>query len=318
MREFDRYSNAFAHGLVESGYTEGDKLMLWVDQNNSAECLIAQMGAAKSGVTVVTFSEKDNCDAFHQALKDSGARGVVFSPDTQADSDTSRQDYLHKLMPELDSLYPGDELKLQNYPMLKQIIQTGHSNIRGTIKYKDSLVYATSEYAGFELPMNDGNSQLFECYRDSKRVSTFTNAEIAAKSGELWSCHFSLSAGDHTDAKLFNVEVKSGTTAKPVFMSLDLETPLGLATFLANSANHRKVFIPSTFNMSKILKSVSAQQSVDLVCDKDFFELEAPGPVAAEYKEMCSSVKNVIVAGQGSANSQIFDGKATVIDALTL
>lgn len=161
-------------------------------------------------------------------------------------------------MPELNSLYPGDQLNLSNYPMLKQIIQTGHSHIRGCIKYKDSLVYSTSEYSGFELPLNESGSQLFECYRDSKRVSTFTNGEIAEKSSELWSSHFSLSAGDHTDAKLFNVEVKSGTTAKPVFMSLDLETPLGFASFLANSANHRKVFIPSTFNMSKILKSVHA------------------------------------------------------------
>ena len=159
---------------------------------------------------------------------------------------------------------------------------------------------------------------MFECYRGSKRVSTFTNGEIAEKSSELWNNHFSLSAGDHTDAKLFNVEVKSGTTAKPVFMSLDLETPLGFASFLANSANHRKVFIPSTFNMSKILKSVSAQQSVDLVCDQDFYALEAPGPVAAEYKEKCASVQNVIVAGQGSASSQIFSGKSTVIDPLTL
>lgn len=63
-------------------------------------------------------------------------------------------------------------------------------------------------------------------------------------------------------------------------MSLDLESPLGLATFLANTSNHRKVFIPSTFNMSKILKSVKAQSSVDLVCDKDFFEAELPDPVA--------------------------------------
>ena len=67
-------------------------------------------------------------------------------------------------------------------------------------------------------------------------------------------------------------------------MSVDLETPLGFACFLANSANHRKVFVPSTFNMSKILKSVHAQASVDLVCDKDFYEAELPGPVATEYK----------------------------------
>ena len=71
--------------------------------------------------------------------------------------------------------------------------------------------------------------------------------------------------------------------------------------------------------MSTILKSVKAQESLDLVCDKHFYELELPGPLAAEYKEMCSSVKNVIVSGSGSsASSKIFSGKSTVIDPLTL
>jgi hypothetical protein len=73
-------------------------------------------------------------------------------------------------------------------------------------------------------------------------------------------------------------------------MSVDLETPLGFASFLANSSNHRKVFVPSTYNMSIILKSVKAQQSVDLVCDKDFYELEPPAAHAQEYKDMCKSV----------------------------
>ena len=101
-------------------------------------------------------------------------------------------------------------------------------------------------------------------------------------------------------------------------MSLDVETPLGFATFLANTQNHRKVFIPSTFNMSKILKSVQAQESLDLVCDKDFFELDPPAKMASEYKEMCSSVNNVVVAGSGSVSSKIFSAKSTVIDPLTL
>jgi len=70
-------------------------------------------------------------------------------------------------------------------------------------------------------------------------------------------------------------------------MSVDLETPLGFASFVANSSNQRKVFVPCTFNMSKILKSVAAQESHDLVCDQDFFEAELPGPLAAEYKENC-------------------------------
>lgn len=54
-----------AFGLVESGYQKGDKLCLWVDQTNSAEILVTQMGAIKAGVTLVTFSEKDNLDALN-------------------------------------------------------------------------------------------------------------------------------------------------------------------------------------------------------------------------------------------------------------
>lgn len=65
MKEFDRYSSAFAYGLVESGYKPGDKLVLWIDQNDSAEVLVSTMGASKAGVTIVTFSEKDSKDSLH-------------------------------------------------------------------------------------------------------------------------------------------------------------------------------------------------------------------------------------------------------------
>lgn len=65
MKEFDRYSSAFAFGLVESGYQPGDKLAIWMDQDNSAEILVSTMGASKAGVTIVTFSEKDSVDSLH-------------------------------------------------------------------------------------------------------------------------------------------------------------------------------------------------------------------------------------------------------------
>mgnify|MGYP000853733528 CR=1 FL=1 len=45
------------------------------------------MGAAKAGVTVVTFDEKDNKDALHDTLKNSGARGIYFSPSTEVNDD---------------------------------------------------------------------------------------------------------------------------------------------------------------------------------------------------------------------------------------
>ena len=120
LKDFDRYSSAFAFGLVENGFRQGDKVVLWLDQENSAEILTAQMGAAKAGVSVVLFSEKDNKDAFHQVLKDSSARGVIFSPSTQVNEEgVTRQSILQSLMPELESLYPGDAINCSAYPNLK-------------------------------------------------------------------------------------------------------------------------------------------------------------------------------------------------------
>ena len=45
-----------------------------------------------------------------------------------------------------------------------------------------------------------------------------------------------------------------------------------------------------------------------------------PGPVAAEYKEMCESVENIVIAGEGSSgSSEMFsESNKTVIDPLKL
>ena len=45
------------------------------------------MGAFKAGVQIVTFDEKDSMDAFNSTLKDSGARGLIFSPQTNIHDD---------------------------------------------------------------------------------------------------------------------------------------------------------------------------------------------------------------------------------------
>lgn len=41
-----------------------------------------QLGAIKAGVSVVAFDEKDNIDALDHALRDSDAKGLLFSPTT--------------------------------------------------------------------------------------------------------------------------------------------------------------------------------------------------------------------------------------------
>ena len=41
LKELDRYSSAFAFGLLQNGYQPGHKLAMWVDQTSSAEQLVA-------------------------------------------------------------------------------------------------------------------------------------------------------------------------------------------------------------------------------------------------------------------------------------
>ena len=45
-------------------------------------------------------------------------------------------------MPELATMYAGDEIALSKYPNLKHVVQTGHSAIRGVNKFRDLAVYA--------------------------------------------------------------------------------------------------------------------------------------------------------------------------------
>ncbi len=94
-------------------------MLLWMDQLNSAEILVAQMGALKTGVSIVTFDEKDSTDAFQSALSDSGARGLIVSPGTDIEGGAKREDCLLSCMPELKSHEPGNFLNVGAFPQLK-------------------------------------------------------------------------------------------------------------------------------------------------------------------------------------------------------
>lgn len=113
------------------------------------------MGAMKAGVSIVTFDEKDSEDAFNSALSDSGVRGLILSPGTEMEGTAGkREDCLLKQMPELKTHLPGNHLSISAFPHLRQIIQVGHTAIRGTIKFKDCMVYARPSLATYSLPEN--------------------------------------------------------------------------------------------------------------------------------------------------------------------
>jgi hypothetical protein len=140
------------------------------------------MGAVKAGVTVVTFEEKDNIDALREAIKESGCRGIMFSPGTEIDVEkqVSRGSFMKKVLPELENLYPGDPIEIKEFSNLKQVIQLGHSNIRGVIKFRDAMIYADPKFSSRQIQENDANDKVYECYRNGKEVSSFTSGEMVS------------------------------------------------------------------------------------------------------------------------------------------
>ena len=100
-------------------------------------------------------------------------------------------------------------------------------------------------------------------------------------------------------------------------MSLNLETPLALASFIANNANLRKVYIPASFNVNKIIESMKTQHSEVAVVDHELFALEPPKEKVHEYEECTKSVSKVIVAlskGQSAGRSLLLKGDVTPLD----
>lgn len=161
----------------------------------------------------------------------------------------------------------------------------GHTTIRGVIKFKDAMVYANPKISNYSIPENNPSDVVIQSYQNGKEVSSYTSGDIVKSAQSLWSNHFS----------------KAGET--PVFISVNLETPLGLASFIANNANCQKVYIPATFNMSKILHSLKTQESRVVVCDEELYTLEPPQSKRAELVEQTTSVKKVVVASSKKVGS---------------
>ena len=82
------------------------------------------------------------------------------------------------------------------------------------------MVYANPRLSTFQIPENKAEDLAFVSYQNGKRVSAYSNGDLAQHAQNLWNNIYSGSA-----------------SANPIYMSLNLETPLALASFIANNAN---------------------------------------------------------------------------------
>ena len=164
-------------------------------------------------------------------------------------------------------------------------------------KFRDLAVYANPAMSTRQIPENQGDWVTHIAYKGGREAMSMTSSELVTRSADLWDSV--LSKG-------------SGSASQPVFMSCDLESPTGFASFLACSSNFKKVFIPGTFNMSEMLQSVPRQSSSMLVCDQEFYELEVPPARKSEYQEMCSNISNALVVGDSAGSSTLFPAASAV------
>lgn len=104
----------------------------------------------------------------------------------------------------------------------------------------------------------------------------------------------------HSD-NMWNLMKDSTNDVHPVFMSADLETVMGFATFLGCARNFKKIYVSGTYNLSTMLKQVPIQESSWMVCDEELYSVKAP----EGYSELTAGIKNVIVAGK-AGNSELF------------
>jgi hypothetical protein len=188
----------------------------------------------------------------------------------------------------------GDELK-SKYSALEMVVQTGHNGIRGVNKFRDIAVYTSPSMSTVQMSENDAEAVTHLAYKDGKQMASYTSGQLVDASTKLWEQHISASTeGDDLQ--------------QSVFMAADLETPFGFASFLACASNFKKVFIPGSYKMSHMIKSVPRQHSSYLVCDEDFYTVTVPEARAAEYTEMVSGIKGALVGGSssGAVSSSLF------------
>jgi hypothetical protein len=89
-------------------------------------------------------------------------------------------------------VYLGDELNLTNYPHLKQIIQLSFTTVRGTIKFRDHMVYSKPSYTNLRLPQLSESDTVYEVYREGRKEVSYTNADLTRASEKIWDSYLNV------------------------------------------------------------------------------------------------------------------------------
>lgn len=136
--DLKNHSDAFAAGLVETGWGPGDAFAVWLP-DESPEKLVARFAAARIGLLLVDVDISISDPAqLRQILVEHSCRGILYAPTA---GDQYNTDILSEALPELatydDSF--GVPFRSRLVPSLKQIIHTDMDLIPGVANFKHML-----------------------------------------------------------------------------------------------------------------------------------------------------------------------------------
>ena len=158
VRFRQRYTSAFAHGLLEMGLTAGDSVAFWTCKCDSAETVALQLACARAGLQAHLVPSPEG---LADSLKE--AKALIVSPWIAVKgTDDKRIDVVIKLVPETRTTHWGTPLQSAAFPGLKYIVQLGFSTIRGTIKAKNVGIYGRGGLqAGADTPFLSAQGSAF-------------------------------------------------------------------------------------------------------------------------------------------------------------
>lgn len=129
-----------------------------------------------------------------------------------------------------------------------------HNTIRGTIKFKQHLFYASPVYTNLRLPSVSSSDLALESFVDGDKQSSYTNEQLVSEADKFY------------DAK-----------ERAVLVSASINSPGGfVAGVLSPLLKGHFSYFPQVTNLSEVYKALQLQEASTFVCEKELYEVNPP------------------------------------------
>lgn len=184
LGDYSKQTNAFAYGLCEARIQPGAKALFWLDENHSIETTMAAVGCFKAGVSVKALSNQitDPAELLKQINKENPDI-LIFSPNQKISSE-NKLNLLNRTFSDLTSNKSHKPLKLKANESIKHIIQTGFYEKKGTVKFRDFLLYRDQNMSSLStLSFKDKVEALFQ--KDDKALDSIKPEDYVFYAGSM-------------------------------------------------------------------------------------------------------------------------------------